>query len=310
MRRRLPLVRGPAAHTADTTGDTLGRRELVQWIGAVTAARVLPGCSSSSAPATMTGPKPPAPSFLSTKQQDALAALADYFVPPDHDPGGSALGVVPYVEQLMTALDGTAAKVFAGGPYSGRQPYANPDGTPSTHFPPDSFTTFVPLDRYRLAAWQLRLKGSDNVPGGGVNDAVLGKTIGWQTQVTAALDAAIAGIKISLDTSTPAADVKVAFESMPAAAKELITELVIEGCWSSPEYGGNKNLGGFKFANFEGDSQPLGYSLYDETTGSYKERPDAPVSTANPGPDPAPLDDATRTLITTLVEFAGGKVYF
>jgi hypothetical protein len=184
--------------------------------------------------------KAPCPVVLTTTQQNALAGLADYIVPPDSDPGGWALGVVSYVEQVLTALDGTPQKVFAGGPYSGRQPYARPDGTPSTNYPPDSFTTFVPLDRYRLAAWQLRLKGSDNVPGGGINDAVLGKTIGWQTQVTTALDAAIAAISVPLDATTPAADVKEASEATGLDGKELITELVIEGCFSSPEYGGNK----------------------------------------------------------------------
>jgi hypothetical protein len=310
MRRALPVLAPTAADRAAGT-PPLGRREVIQWVGATLAVGAIPGCSSSSAPMMVTMPKPPplAP-FLTTKQQNALAALADYVIPPDKDPGGAALGVVSYVEQLLTALEGEGTpRIFAGGPYSGRQPYASPDGTPSSTFPPDSFKTFLPLDRYRMAAWKLRLYGSDGVPGGGVNDHVLGKTIGYREQMTQALEAAMAAVQGKLDASTPADQVKLAFDSMPSEAKAFINELVIEGSFSSPEYGGNRNLGGFSICHFEGDSQPLGYSLFDETTGTYKERPDAPVSTANPGPDPDPMDAATQSLISTLVTFAGGRVY-
>jgi hypothetical protein len=306
----LPLVR--ELRTERSEVGELGRRDLVRWLGAVAAARMLSGCSSSSGgttPVTHT-PPPPAPPFLSTKQQDALAALADYVLPPDQDPGGAALGVVSYVETALTALDGSTQKIFTGGPYSGRKPYASPDGSMSKNFPPDSFDQFVTLDRYRLAAWKLRLLGSDKIPGGGINDAVIGPTIGWQTQVTTALDAAIAAVTVPLDATTPAAMVKTAFEAMGADAQAFVTELVIEGSFSSPEYGGNAKLGGFLFCNFEGDSQPLGYSLYDETTQSYNQLPLTPVSTANPGSDPAPLDDTTRSLIASLATVTGGKVFF
>jgi hypothetical protein len=309
MRRMLPLV---GVLPKGEGSAALGRRELVKWIGAVTAARVLPGCSSSSGAAAPVKhpPPPPPPPFLSTKQQNALAALADYVLPPDQEPGGAALGVVSYVEGALTALEGATPKVFAGGPYSGREPFATPVGTPSSNFPEDDFTSFVPLDRYRLAAWKLRLLGSDGVDGGGINDAVIGKTIGWQTQVTTALDAAITAASAPLDATSPAAVIAEAWGALTPGAKAFLTELVIEGSFSSPEYGGNKSLAGFKLCNFEGDVQPLGYSLYDETIGAYKELPDAPVSTANPGPDPAPLDDMTRNLIKTLATVTGGKVYF
>jgi hypothetical protein len=311
MRKLLPVLRElPASPSLrPSLSPMLGRRELVRWLGAVAAARALPACSSSSG-TTMKMPPPPAASFLTTKQQEALAALADYVFPADKDPGASELGVVAYVEQLLTALDGKAEMIFAGGPYSGRQPYATADGAPGKDFPPDSFKTFVPLDRYRQAAWKLRLFGSAAIPGGGINDAVIGKTIGLRVQVPQVLDAAIAAITVPLDTTTPAATVQMAWNGLSTTDQSLLTELVIEGCFSSPEYGGNTNLAGFKICNFEGDSQPLGYSLYDEATHSYNQLPSSPVSTADPGADPDPLDDATRKLITTLVTFAGGKVYF
>jgi hypothetical protein len=313
MGKHLPLLRDARSVTGPLT-----RRELIRWVGAMAAAGAVPGCSSSSGSSgpdsgtdsrTDGGPPPPA-SFLTAPEQQALAMFADYVMPPDHQPGGSALGVVQYVEQLLTALDGKVEMIFAGGPYSGRQPYATADGAVGTMFPVDSFTTFIPLDRYRQAAWKLRLSGSSAFPGGFVNDAVLGSTVGLREQVPQILDAAIALSKVPLDTKAPAAAVTEAWNNLPADGKTLLTELVIEGCFSSPEYGGNVKLAGFEICNFEGDSQPLGYSLYDEKTQSYNQRPDAPVSTPNPGADPDPMDDATRALIKTLVSFAGGKVFF
>jgi hypothetical protein len=305
MAKHLPILR-----ELPTTPGSLGRRELIRWLGAVAAARALPACSGSSGtPVHMMTPPPPT-SFLTTKQQDALAALADYVFPPDAQPGGSALGVVNYVETLLTALDGKTEMIFAGGPYSGRLPFSTPDGAEGTDFPPDSFTTFVPLDRYRQAAWKLRLYGSAAIPGGGINDAVIGVTQGLRNQVPQALDAAIAAISVPLNTKTPAAQVEQAWNDLPSSDKNLLTELVIEGCFSSPEYGGNDKLQGFAICNFEGDVQPRGYSLYDAASGSYNQIPGHPVSTANPGTDPAPLDAQTEKLLETLVTFAGGKVYF
>jgi Gluconate 2-dehydrogenase subunit 3 len=305
MRKRLPLIR-----EFPTTPGALGRREVMRWLGAVAAARALPACSSSSGPQMTMMTPPPKASFLTTKQQEALAALADYVFPPDDQPGGSALGVVGYVETLLTALDGDTAMIFAGGPYSGREPFSTADGVIGSDFPPDSFTTFVPLDRYREAAWKLRLYGSAAIPGGGINDAIIGVTAGLRNQVPQALDAAIAALSVPLDGSTPAAQVEQAWNDLPTSDKNLLTELVIEGCFSSPEYGGNAKLQGFAICNFEGDVQPRGYSLYDAATGSYNQIPDHPVSTENPGADPAPLDAQTEKLLETLVTFAGGKVYF
>jgi hypothetical protein len=302
MRKLLPVLRDVPAPPG-----SLGRRELIRWVGAMAAARALPGCSFGAPAAS---PPTLASAVLTTAEQQALGAFADYLIPPDHQPGGSALGVVAYVEQILTALDGAIPMIFAGGPYSGRQPYATPDGAVGTTFPTDSFTTFLPLDRYRQAAWTLRLFGSTAFPDGGINDAVIGVTTGWRVQVPQALDAAIAAIPGPLDATTPTDQVATAWSKVSADDQSLLLELIIEGAFSSPEYGGNANLAGFGICNFEGDSQPLGYSLYDEATGSYNQRPDAPMSGPNPGPDPDPKDAATRALVKMLVTFASGRVYF
>jgi hypothetical protein len=86
----------------------------------------------------------------------------------------------------------------------------------------------------------------------------------------------------------------------------MLMDLVAEAAFAPPEYGGNPDGAGWAMVHFEGDSQPLGYSLYDLSTGSYRER--APVS----GPaasDPEPMDDDTRAFVTLVVTFLGGEEF-
>jgi hypothetical protein len=300
----LPILHEPHARHP----GSLGRRELIQWLGAAAAARSLPACTEAGT--RLPAPKTTPPVLLTTQQQSALAAFADYFVPPDDLPGGAQLGVVAYVDALLTALDGEAPLIFAGGPYSGRWPFATSDGQVGDVYPADGFKTFVPLDRYREAAWKLRLFGSAATPGGGINDAVIGVTLGLRNQIPQALDAAIASITVPLDTGTSAAQVEEAWLSLPSVDREALSELIFEGCFSSPEYGGNADYAGFHMCHFGGDVQPLGHTLYDEATGSYNEFIGTPVTSLDPGPDPDPLDAATQALIKTLVMFAGGEVYY
>ena len=76
--------------------------------------------------------------------------------------------------------------------------------------------------------------------------------------------------------------------------------------FSVTEYGGNKNRIGWDLIGYDGDSQPLGYSIFDETTMSYRERADKPNSTANPDEDFRGVDDHTQALLNTIVKLVGG----
>jgi len=72
------------------------------------------------------------PGFFSRWEFLTLEALCDRLIPPDRDPGATALGVPHYIEGLLTALDGLRPRVFAGGPFSGRHPFPDTrNGTPS-----------------------------------------------------------------------------------------------------------------------------------------------------------------------------------
>lgn len=75
---------------------------------------------------------------------------------------------------------------------------------------------------------------------------------------------------------------------------DLLVQLTSEGAFAAPEYGGNVNGAGWRLCSYEGDAQPFGFSSFDEVAGVYRERVASPVSIANPGADPDPLDDAVR----------------
>jgi len=64
-----------------------------------------------------------------------------------------------------------------------------------------------------------------------------------------------------------------------------------------------------QLVGLEGDSQPLGYSVFDATTNAYVERADHPMSTANPdelGPggvlQPKPLSPDAQGVQQTISE--------
>ena len=281
----------------------LSRREWLQFLGAFGAAAALPtlplGCKSSAHGES---------GFFTADERRALGALANVVLPPDDTPGGEALGAVPFIERLLTAFDTSPPMIFAGGPYSGRHPFSDKKGKASSEFPPNDFLTFLPLDRVSEAAWRLKLFGSTALEGGAPNEGMMGAVVGLRDQMKTGLATAMKNAPAPLETLN-AAGLKAEFDSLDATFRDLLIDLVSKAAFSAPEYGGNPDLAGWKLANFEGDIQPLGYSIYDESAGTYRERPEAPMSTANPGPDPAPIDAQTRAFLEKLVAATGGKTF-
>lgn len=247
----------------------LSRRELIRVLGAAAAAAHLPACGDNvSGDAVFTG-----------AQKALLEDLADVIIPPDDKPGGAALGAIAYIEGLIGAFYGVGApRIYAGGPFSGRNP--EPDGT----LVDNNFVTFVELDRVNDAAWRLFVFGNDTTPG-------------LRARLQTGLDAAAA---------MHIADKAKLFDALDDDFRSLLIELVTEAAFAAPEYGGNPGLAGWNMIHFEGDSQPLGYSQFNGT--GYTERPEAPLSTANPGDDPEPLSNDIRDLLSTVIGVLGGRV--
>jgi gluconate 2-dehydrogenase subunit 3-like protein len=280
------------------------RRDFLKVVAASgAAATVLPlpiACHRSPGPMRAT--------FFTEEERTALAAIADYILPPDQDPGAAELGAVEYIERLMTAFEADAPQIFAGGPYSGRQPFPGADGKPSASFPKNEFATFLPLDRVQLAAWRLRLYGSNGVPGGGPNDAVLGPVVGLRDTMRSGLRQALEDAPGPID-KLDADQLKALWVSLPKEFRDAALPLIVEAALSAPEYGGNKDLAGWRVAHFEGDAAPLGYSLFDATAGTYRERPDAPISTANPGADPDPIGEDSIRIINAIIGGLDGRMF-
>ncbi len=275
------------------------RRVFLRLAAAGAAVVALPGCGA-------TPEKAPPGSFFTDAEWRALNALADVVLPPDDAPGGSALGAATYVDTLMRAFDSDPPLIHAGGPYSGRQPFANPTGgTPSANFPENDFQKFIPLSRVADRAWRLRILGSAGVPGGGPNDAMLGPVVGLRDQMKQGLAAAMALSKDPLESLT-ADQLTAIFAQLDPAFQKTFAELVVEAAFAAPEYGGNGGLAGWAMIHYAGDVQPLGYSVWDESASAYVER--VPVSTADPGPDLDPMDDQTHSTLTLYTHLLNGRV--
>lgn len=207
-------------------------------ISAIPAAVVLgaSGCTS---------PPPSGFGFFSSHQgavvEDATARIApgpaDDPAEAGH-PGAREAGVVHYIDRLLSAMDGTATPlIFAGGPWSNRHTSG-----------PDMMASFIALDPVARIAWGTRIAG-------------------WQRQYKqgiASLDKLAGG---DFSTAPAAAQDKILAKPAVSAFLALLFEHTIEGMYANPEYGGNRELAGWKDIGYPGDSQPRGYTS-DEVSRS------------------------------------------
>ena len=209
---------------------------------AVASAAVLgtDGCTSSSSTTRTLR-------FFTSHQaavvQDATARIApgpaDDPAEAGH-PGAREADVTGYIDSMLGALgalDSAAPLVYAGGPWSNRHTSG-----------PDLMAQFGTLDPVARIAWRRRLQG-------------------WQDQYRqgiATLDKLAGG---DFTRASHARQDKILV--MPAASDfaSLLFEHTIEGLYAAPEYGGNRDLVGWKDIAFPGDIQPRGYTA-DEVSRS------------------------------------------
>ena len=275
----------------------LNRRSFLKALGLLSAAVAWPGgCRRLRAPAPLAA----ATRFFSDPERAALEALVDRIIPPDTDPGAKTLGAASYIERLLTAFDSDPPFLFAGGPFSDRNPYPdNADGTPSAEFPPDAFATPVPPSPLQALYWRAQIFGEHAAGLPPFLTAQLGAgTLRGLRDVyrdgLATVDAVAQSQKglpfAQLSTSDQdavlaALDHPGVFPVDPIRGKsflDLVISHTIEGCFAAPEYGGNAGGAGWRMLGIEGDDQPLGYSIFSLATQGYVERADHPMSTPNP----------------------------
>jgi len=151
-----------------------------------------------------------------------------------------------YVDQLLGAFDVTPPRIFAGGPYSGRQ-----GGT-------DGFSQFLPLTRIEELRWRTFLEGSKGLPEREWN----GPVTGLATRYTEGLDAfeAAAQAKGASFTKSSLDQRRVVLISADEAFVDLLYGHTCEGTYGDPVYGGNFELSAWQAIDYEGDRHPLGYT--------------------------------------------------
>lgn len=259
------------------------------WLGA--------GCAAS------------APRYLTDTERRVLAACADAIFPPDDSgPGAAELGAVDFIEHLLTALEHDPPRLHARGPFSDRNPYPAADGSASQQFSPNQFLEFLPLSRVQRAGWQLRLYGSRGTPGGGPNDEVLGPVIGLRDLLRDGIAAAIAAFGEPIDEVSDVA-LRGIYAFLPEPVYAELELLVMQSVFSLPEYGGNRDRGGWRIIYYEGDSMPLGYS-YVDAAGAVHDRADAPVIGPETRADPEPMDAQIVGLFRIATAALGGKQFY
>lgn len=230
-------------------------------------------------------------------------ALCAGILPSDAQPGAAEARAVDFIDLFLAAFELPASvadnpAIWLRGPYSGRNPYGDPNtGRPSSSAPPnqllggDGVHHFLPLSRRQTVAWRARLYGAEAITGDSTlpaayRDAVRKGLIPlpaplrtvyraglaayddfarsrYGSGVAAATPAQVASLleasgSTGFGTSTVAA--------APGAAKTLYPLLVqhtLQGCLALPEYGGNRNASMWSVVGWDGDTQPLGNSIYD-----------------------------------------------
>jgi Gluconate 2-dehydrogenase subunit 3 len=176
--------------------------------------------------------------FLSDGQRRILEAACARLVPADEEPDAAEAGAADYIDGLLGAFLVDPPRIWAGGPFSGRF-----GGEPS-------FATFHKLSALDELAWRTRIEGSKGI----AERERLGPVTGLQEQYAEGLAA--------LGEDFPSLPPEQQDERLRSVGSflSLLYEHVCYGLYAAPEYGGNRELLGWRSIGYLGDVQPRGYT--------------------------------------------------
>jgi len=211
--------------------ETLPRRKFLLGAG-LAGASVATGLAGNAAPAAAetTGASPAAPAHpnaepetwhvLSATEVAFLSAVADTMIPADElSPSGTDCGVVTYIDRQLAGAYGSGDKVYRSGPFRRGKP--------------EQGYQLAPTPREYVAA------GIE-----AANDWSR-KTYGKEFDRLAAAD--------RIAALTQMQEGKAKFEHFSATGFfNRVHGLVMEGFFSDPMYGGNRNMAGWKMIGFPG----------------------------------------------------------
>jgi hypothetical protein len=261
------LLSVPADQTAAATGARaawsapVSRRSVLGGMSLLPLAAAVPGllvgCSSSTSYR-----------YFSAHQIAVLDAATRRLVPGPKDdphekghPGAHEADVVRYLDTMLSVFDDDPAEVHAGGPWSDRSGGKK-----------DYMEQFVPLNRAQTYAWHKRIHMLRKKYTSGIKQ----------------LDHKAGGnfTKISHHHQD-----KVLTDSDTKKFTDLLFGHTIEAMYGNPEYGGNKDLVGWKDISFPGDSQTNGYTKHEVEAAE----PDKLVPTG-----------VVKTILGAIGSFTGG----
>jgi hypothetical protein len=185
------------------------------------------------------------PLYFDPESYATVEAACERLIPAaEGHPGATALGVADYIDGLLGAFAVDPPRIWAGGPFSGR--YGGEA----------SFGEFLRPSALEELAWRTRIEGSQGLTERELN----GPVTGWQQEYRDGIAA------LGVDFATlPAADQDARLDGVPEF-RQLLYAHACEGAYGAPEYGGNRDLGGWRAIGFPGDVQPRGYTD-DEVRG-------------------------------------------
>jgi Gluconate 2-dehydrogenase subunit 3 len=176
--------------------------------------------------------------YLDDHEYAVIEAACARLIPTDDDPGAREAGVVDYIDGLLGAFTTDPPLIWAGGPFSGRF------GGEA------SFSTFQRLTPREELAWRTRIEGSRGIP----ERERLGPVVGLQDRYTEGI------ADLGADFCEVTGDEQDRRLRHHKEFTALLYEHACEGMYGAPEYGGNRDLVGWRNIDFAGDVQPRGYT--------------------------------------------------
>lgn len=180
------------------------------------------------------------PVWLTDAEHRTLRAVFDRMVPRNGEsPGAGEAGAAEYVDLALGAFMFDPPRIWAGGPFSGRN---GGEG---------SFEHWLELAPVEELAWRMRIEGSLGLPEREFN----GPVIGWQQRYRAALDV------FGADFADVDAESQVdRLAALDDDTRELLFTHACEALYGDPVYGGNADRAAWTAIGFDGDVQPLGWT--------------------------------------------------
>jgi len=188
--------------------------------------------------------------FLTTTELDTLRAAAETLVP-----GAREAHCAEAIGALLAAFAFDPPRIHAGGPFSGRAgPAVSGD---------DDFRHFIALDPIAELGWRIRIEGSQGKPEREFAGPVTGlqeiyrtglARVNQRARALGARDFASLAPALQDVVLNDPADADVQTFSGTALANTL------EFMYGPPEYGGNRNLSGWRSIGWPGDAQPRGFT--------------------------------------------------